>query len=664
MGAPMQLTFLKPFIQTDEIETASGRALVEERYAAIQRQVPVIYLLALVTFGSLQVTTGSGLAIGFNVPTALALCAVIRSIQWLRSSADVPHRVMQRRMRQTTWVALVICTATSVWCLHLLETAPGNTHMSIVLFGGLTALGVAYGLSALPWAACIPLLVLALPLAAISFVSPNPLFVGAALSLSVVALLVLRLLVTHNAQFTDLVRSRSVVSRQRRVAEQAQRRALIAATTDFLTGLPNRRAFVSTLDSLAADDGEQCFAVATLDLDRFKVLNDTLGHCFGDEVLKAVANRLVDAADSHAVVARLGGDEFGILFPKVESQAEAMRLAAAILEKVNRPAVVDGRPIMIRVSCGVAISRSGRERTPSRAMADADMAMYEAKAQPSLLALFEPQMEAPRRRRAEIEQALQLPGVQENFRLMFQPIVNLLSGEVVAQEALARWHDDELGNIPPSEFVPIAEQLNVIGSISEHLMAQAFREAARWQGAVRLSFNLSAVELCSGDLAARILKRMSKAGLSADRLQVEVTETALLLDFERARVALQELRSAGVTIVLDDFGAGYASIGYLREIEFDQIKLDGALVTAAVQSVNGERLLGAVVDLCRALGVATVAEHVESEAQRLLLLKLGCQFGQGYWLQAPQTAQASRGQERVEVAIPLQRSVSRKRSAA
>ena len=212
--------------------------------------------------------------------------------------------------------------------------------------------------------------------------------------------------------------------------------------------------------------------------------------------------------------------------------------------------------------------------------------------------------------------------------------------------------------------MPIAEQLNVIGTISEHLMAQAFEEAARWHGAIRLSFNLSAVELCSGDLAGRILTGMAKAGLPADRLQVEVTETALLLDFERARAALQELRSAGAMIVLDDFGAGYASIGYLREIEFDQIKLDGALVTAAVQSINGERLLGAVVDLCRALGVATVAEHVESESQRLLLVKLGCQFGQGYWLQAPQAAEASRGQGYVDVALPMRRPASGKRSAA
>jgi len=206
---------------------------------------------------------------------------------------------------------------------------------------------------------------------------------------------------------------------------------------------------------------------------------------------------------------------------------------------------------------------------------------------------------------------------------------------VIAHEALARWNDPILGAVPPSEFVPIAEHLNVIEDINNHLMAMAFREARTWPEGLRLSFNLSAIQLCSTGSASAVLAGLKASGVSPERLQVEVTETALLADFERARANLTELRDAGATIVLDDFGAGYASIGYLRELRFDQIKLDGGLVTAAQHSADGRSLLRAVVGLCKILGVSTITEHVESEDLLRLVRDLGCCGGQGFWLMPP-----------------------------
>jgi EAL domain-containing protein (putative c-di-GMP-specific phosphodiesterase class I) len=247
-------------------------------------------------------------------------------------------------------------------------------------------------------------------------------------------------------------------------------------------------------------------------------------------------------------------------------------------------------------------------------------------------------METPHRRRAQIEQLLQLPGVHDNLHVVFQPIFDLKSGRIIANEALARWSDPELGAIAPSEFVPIAEQLNLIDDINCHLMRMAFEAAGTWPKEISLSFNLSAVQLCSWGSAKTILDALSRAGLDAKRLQVEVTETALLADFGRARGNLWELKKAGATIVLDDFGAGYASIGYLRELNFDQIKLDGGLVTAAQHSADGKRLLRAVVGLCEILGVSTVAEHVESKELLDLVMELGCTAGQGFWLERPLVA--------------------------
>ncbi|MFC7537783.1 putative bifunctional diguanylate cyclase/phosphodiesterase [Sphingomonas sp. GCM10030256] len=605
---------------------------------ALRRQVPIIYVIATANVLALQVTTHGKVTFGLNLTTILFVCAVVRTCHWLGANPSPLHSVMVRRMRQTCGFAATLCLAVAWWCLYLLDTAASDTHMAIFLFGGFTALGVAFGLSAVPTAACIPLIILGLPLAVVGLRSPNPKYVGAAVSLGILMILIMQLVARQSAQFTAIVRSRWMIGHQQELTETARQEAVVAATTDFLTGLPNRRAFVAAVAECA--DSRHPFAVAVIDVDRFKVINDTYGHSYGDELLKAVAQRLLRTAGNSCLVARLGGDEFGLLLRGATAPAEARDWGKRILTGTNRPVTIKRRKFPITASCGIGLSRDGKARTPSRVLADADIALYEAKSQATdRVAVFEQGMEAPRHRRAQIEHALQASGVHNQIKVYFQPIVDLRSGRAVAQEALARWMDNELGNVPPSEFVPIAEQLNVIGDLSDHLMAMALAEAARWDPAIRLSFNLSAIQLCSADLAEKVLSALETAGVGADRLQVEVTETALFADFARAKQNLATLRSAGVTVVLDDFGAGYASIGYLREFQFDQIKLDGGLVTAALDNADGESLLGAVIGLCRAIGVPTVAEHIESEQHLSLLLKLGCTLGQGYWLQPPTPAE-------------------------
>lgn len=640
----MLKSLARRFLAAGEIQTVAGRALVEERYAALRRQVPIIYILVVVNMFGLQVAASGKVEFGINVPSAVAICAVLRIAQWLLSSEQVSHTVMLRRMRQTIAVAFAICAFVFFWCYDLMLGEDGTAGMAVILFGTMTAIGAAYGLSPLPAAARIPLLVLALPLAAVSLLSADLHFLGAALSISVVALLLLRLLTVNNSHFRAVVESRSIIARQQELAESARQEAIVAATTDFLTGLPNRRAFVAAVDAALGDTSQHTrLAVGILDLDRFKVVNDTYGHATGDELLTIAAKRLLAAAGKKAVVARLGGDEFGLLIPGVNRASEAERAAGKILAAVNRHATVQGRRFAISVCCGMALAGRTKERTPSRLLADADLALYEAKDRAGGgVAVFEAWMEAPRRRRAQIERALQLPGVHERVSLVFQPIIDLKTGRVMANEALARWTDDELGEISPSEFVPIAEQLNVIGDLTRHLMSEAFAEAATWPEPIRLSFNLSAVQLCAADSASVLLEAMDRANLPTHRLQVEVTETALMRDFDRGNQNLAQLREAGVTIVLDDFGAGYASIGYLKQIRFDQIKLDGGLLTAALDTSDGERLLRAVIGLCDALGVGTVAEHVENEEQLRLLVSLGCGAGQGFWLQRPMPAQECR----------------------
>lgn len=620
-----------------DLSSVGGRALVEERYWLLRRQIPIVFLLGIVNVSAMELAATGRLAPGLNLPTFVAAAWLLRLWHWFGRGSAASHAEMVKRLRQSVFFAAAVCVAVCVRCLYLIGAGDESLQMAVMLFGGLTAIGVSYGLTALPAAGYIPLVLIIVPISATALLSHQHRFVAAAFALVAAAIFTLRLLGTHSRHLSAVIESRSFIAGEQELSERAHREAVIDATTDFLTGLPNRRAFVAALEVATSEASP--VAVALLDLNRFKAVNDTFGHAIGDQLLVEVASRLVRSVGSRGLVARLGGDEFGILLHDARRMKDVAAIGAIILNGVNGPAMLSGREFTVSASCGLTISQKPGQ-SPSRLMADADLALYQAKENPGRgPSLFEARMEAPRRRRTEIERALQLPDISNNLHLVYQPIFDLVTGEVIAHEALARWNDPELGAIAPSEFVPIAEQLNLIDDINGHLMRMAFATARFWPDSIKLSFNLSAIQICSPGSSAALLRALANAGLDPQRLQVEVTETALLADFERARANLTQLREAGTTIVLDDFGAGYASISYLRELKFDQIKLDGGLVTAAQHSADGKRLLQAVIGLCKILGVSSVAEHVESRDLLMLVQELGCAAGQGYWLEKPLAAE-------------------------
>jgi diguanylate cyclase (GGDEF)-like protein len=618
-----------------EVVSRTGRATVEERYSTLRKQIPIIYLLALVNVLGLQIQTTGGVEFGLNVPTAFSFCAAIRVWQWFHVSGDISPEAKLKMLRQTDFAAVIICTGICVWFIHMLNVNDPTQRMAVLLFGGFTATGVAFGLSYSLFTSRVPLLLIALPLIVVGLWSTDLKFFGATMSMAIGSSLVWRMLSVQNRQFADLMVSRSAILEEQRAAEEARHDAVSEATTDYLTGLRNRRAFITAIEGEIAANSVG-FAVAILDLNRFKWTNDTFGHATGDKLLKIVGKRLILAAGREAVVARLGGDEFAVLFKTVRSAIEAKAAGLELLLEVNRPAKIDRRPFPISACLGVGVSRERPDRSPSRMLADADMALYKAKSTSSgRLAVFEPSMEIPLKRRAHIERAIQSPEFLADLRVVYQPIIDLQTGFIISAEVLARWTDENLGEVSPAEFVPIAEQLSLIGFISDHVLAEAVREASNWAESIRLSVNLSAVQLSEPGFAADLLNRLSNDSFPPARLEVEVTETALLSDFVSARENLATLSEAGIRIILDDFGSGFASVGYLREIHFDQIKLDGSLVSAAKDSQDGERLLRGVLGLCQALNVATVAEHIETEEQYNLLLQFGCDAGQGFWFQSP-----------------------------
>lgn len=380
--------------------------------------------------------------------------------------------------------------------------------------------------------------------------------------------------------------------------------------------------------------------VALLDLDGFKTINDKFGHSTGDALLVEVSRRLRELLEPSGIVARLGGDEFALLL-RGRSKDVARDVVADAIQRLGEPHSCEGRQLIVSACAGVAFTQAG-ESDPTQMIRRADIALFAAKRKGrQRMEVFSPELEREIKRRAEIEVALRSPGVEREIELAFQPILDLGTMEVTSFEALARWRHSELGWISPSEFIPITEQIPVIEKISDGLLIRACHEALHWPETVSLSFNLSAVHLCSSGAAERVIDIVRRCNLNPARLQIEVTETALMGDFDAARRSLAQLRGEGVRLVLDDFGAGYASISYLREMQFDAIKLDGSLVTAA-NGPKGYPLLKGVIELCRAVGLPCVAEHVETEGSVGLLRDLGCQFAQGYWLARPMSAESAR----------------------
>ena len=641
-----------------EANTGFGRSLLDVRYRALQRQIPLLYLIALANFIGLHLVVDAGGIDRLTHPVNLVvLFVVLRLGHWVRTrSRTLPPERIVSELFKTYLFAAAFSGLFCYWAIRLFAAGDAAQQNYIVLFASLAAIGCAYGLSSFPSAARLPLILFALPLATTLVLSARPEHIAVGISLGLITLLVLRLLNVQSRGFTALVRSRSDVEAERERAQAAEAEALAekarvreVADTDPLTGLANRRAFLARLEAVAAAERTRPVTLAMVDLDGFKPINDTFGHATGDAVLRQVGERLRKAGGAGSLAARMGGDEFALLVPSCAGRAAAARLGTRISFELRRPYAVDGREFRLSGGCGLLLIEPDEHDLPL-ALGRCDTALYSAKQRGrGEFALFTREMEKVTRRRAAIERALRDPGVHEEVHLVYQPIWDLETGQLSSFEALARWRHPELGLVPPGEFIPITEQINTIEAIGATLLRRGAAEVAHWPDAVRLSFNLSAVQLCSATAASRILEIAAEAGVDPARLQFEVTETALVVDFDSARRNLRLLRQAGSRIVLDDFGAGFASLSYLREIDFDSIKLDGALVVAGAESPHGMRLLRGVVQLCASLGVPCVAEHIETKEQLALLKRLGCRYGQGYLLSPPVTPQEARGLARSRV---------------
>jgi diguanylate cyclase (GGDEF)-like protein/PAS domain S-box-containing protein len=416
-------------------------------------------------------------------------------------------------------------------------------------------------------------------------------------------------------------------------ARKASRQLSWLAHNDALTGLANRHQFRSRLAALLAGPGAS-FAVLCLDLDHFKSVNDTLGHGIGDALLHAVGQRLRGVTRRSDLVARLGGDEFAVLM-EVGEPDEVQRLTERVIESLRQPCEVGGLQLATYASIGVAVApRDGQD--VDTLLNHADLALYAAKtAGRNELRYFAPAMAASTRRRVALERALRGALDRGELQLVFQPQVAIEDWAIAGFEALSRWHHPELGEVAPSEFIPVAEEAGLMPALGDWVLVQACRQAASWAQPLVVSVNVSPVQALGSGFVERVLAVVADAGLPAGRLELEITESVFLQESSATLEALRALRSAGVRIALDDFGTGYSALAYLRRFPFDTLKIDRSFVRELATRGDARAIVKMILALARTLNMHTVAEGVEEPAHAAALQRYGCRTMQGFLVARP-----------------------------
>jgi diguanylate cyclase (GGDEF)-like protein len=417
---------------------------------------------------------------------------------------------------------------------------------------------------------------------------------------------------------------------------RAEKQIAYMARHDSLTDLPNRVLFRERLaGSLAQVPRGEQLAVLYLDLDRFKGVNDTLGHQVGDELLKLVASRLRDCVREVDTVARVGGDEFAIIQIGIERPTDTAILARRIGEAVRAPYDLAGHVIIVDTSIGIAVA-PGDGTEPDELLKGADMALYGAKADGrGTYRFFEPAMDARMKTRRELEIALRKALTEGDFELHYQPLVSVHDNRIVGCEALLRWKHPERGMVSPAEFIPVAEEIGLIVPLGEWALRKACADAARWPGHIKVAVNLSAIQVMNQKLVPVVIGALAAAGLPARRLEIEITESVLMHNTDKTLAALHRLRELGVSISLDDFGTGYSSLSYLRSFPFDKIKIDRCFISGLPGAGDSVAIVRAVTGLAKSLNMVATAEGVETQEQLEQVRALGCSEMQGYLFSPP-----------------------------
>ena len=419
---------------------------------------------------------------------------------------------------------------------------------------------------------------------------------------------------------------------------------------DALTGLPNRVLFIERLEQAIAHTQrhkEHLFAVLFLDLDRFKVVNDSLGHLIGDRLLIEIAGRLKLCLRQSDTVARLGGDEFTILLPDIEDSSDPIRVAERIKEELQLPFALDGNEVFTSVSIGITLSTTGYESAED-VLRDADIAMYRAKSQGTArYEIFNTDMHTQAIALLQLETDLRLAIERQEFRLQYQPIILLESGKITGFEALIRWQHPQKGLLAPDEFLPTATETGLLISLCRWVIRSACQEAKQWRSQfpdllLTISINLSSQHFNQPNLSAEVARVLQETGLEASILKLEVTENLIMTGAEMVKAMLYELKDLGVQLSIDDFGTGYSSLARLHHFPIDELKIDRSFIDSMSNDPENSEIVEAIIALAQKLNLDVTAEGVETPEQLAKLRELKCKYGQGFFFSRPLDSEAVR----------------------
>lgn len=439
------------------------------------------------------------------------------------------------------------------------------------------------------------------------------------------------------ARTQDLAQSNQQLRNEIEQREKSEAMSVHLAHHDALTGIGNRLLFNKQLGEALVHSQRHGsrLAVLFIDLDGFKAINDTLGHGTGDLVLKHLASRLRNGLRDGDKIGRLGGDEFAVIHFGNEQPQDATALASRLIQIIGTPFSVDNQNLMIGASIGIAVAE-GDYRDCAQLLRAADLAMYRAKADGrGRFRVFDPQLDRQAQERRSLETALRAAVEQDALEIHYQPFANLRTGQISGFEALCRWNDPQRGHVPPSIFIPLAEEIGLIDLIGERILRRACADAAGWPSHVAVAVNVSAAQFKSGRLVAAVEDALAASGLPPGRLELEVTESIFLQGSESNCAILGRLGAIGVQISLDDFGTGYSSLSYLRSFRFNKIKIDKSFISDLSTSESSVAIVRAVCGLARSFGATTTAEGVETDDQLAQIRAEGCTDVQGHIFSMP-----------------------------